>query len=1426
MALNEKSTADEIWAHVQQHRGRLLGALLPVGNSRVDYENLKDRLVVSDAVHDKLPEKAAQALLRTRFGVVKPQHSSETDMIMELMPYIAEHYEVFERVPLVHKVSNVSSSGTPLYPTYSSVIDVILSEMGISQKNIAISTDCGYSSLPLDLTYFKDHNALILYTAAQEQDPAGKPSPDSKNAHEWGFDAPDINVEFIWTDEDQASDPLLFPVDVTGTKFKAELWWAPGPDVGAVNNGDVRGLKSLVKFTEIMASGAVGDVYYSNSDWSSKSSKDMKAYASFNMGLSQIRNGRMATSATVRAALTVDTFDQFRALAKGFGDRGTATLHTVINMLKFKGLIDKADRTRGATVEQSLSVDTIMAYRTLDRLAACMALIMPCTVSNEDDGCPIVFLEHPTSSDVDGLVTIFIKKSAININLMADIYFGLYGGIISGPDELDPFLRKFVIDGEGDDEGDGDIVGLIKGLLPSSAMEEENEASPPQVLPPPPPQVQGSPQVPLITVSEQRLNGLITSLQLPLIHLTPVIAGTVPENLDGFCANLDLYMTAVSIKQIGGSLNKDLGISQNSLSEATKNLGELFWPTIDNYHKVKDVNLPIGGESDQDKIKKDILDKNYVNCIRKLRSLVSAYEVTKNSIKKLGEDKRVFDRHLTTWHLNYNATRYFKSKSPLFSQVGSLNIFSTLSTQFRTITRCPRMTELMKPILSCLKTNEAEESYGLALTKDGDLTKMGLPSLLRKILLSVTPDEQGVIIAYYTSLLNLITTSIQNERLGHMYKTRLILIKQTLKYALVHAKDRSTNDVIYRLGILDNIRLMAKIALKEDDDIGKRSDKLLKKIEADRLAAIGQFKGLLPTIRGIIRGGNNGGSRRTRKKIGGRISKRISGGALSDDQKIAMSKIVGFLLYYLMYLQEEIRNITSNPNNNILYQRICALKKNLSKINGKRSRDEDATDSVCTDQPRAENDEVKDTVDYTDYSRHWRKYIGGVSEMYYNTKTGLYYNKDRKGYYMYKYSRDGDGNPVDDVKLMFEDEYGNPMFKYEHGDPIFEDEATIGGVIQNTPIDGILNLKIPITFKIQRGRNRDDELNEYIGEYGYIENDVLSFEYYKEEEEYGSEDYEDEDGNSDDSDRQRDDDDDYGDDDDDGDDDDEEDNGSEEKYLIPNNNVLLLFQIEVHKGMQRGIEFDPIGELMCFRFLFLSAFILNNTTNPPLSPHQNDDASATMIEPDENDDVIINALYCDQSTGNTEMWRSLCTIFESVFPSSPTDRNVSRLPNLPSLIADGIDDDVEIVDVRETDDDILSHAEFISKLLKNTDEIQVDPPSEFASAPPPLPPFSLKSSRTGSSKKGPPPFSIKSLGTGSSTIVEPDPDDPGARSIKKHRESDVYSDDYGVSMHNMFNGPIAMEEGHGGAKKKTRKRRRTKKKRNKTTRNSSTSPPM
>ena len=193
-------------------------------------------------------------------------------------------------------------------------------------------------------------------------------------------------------------------------------------------------------------------IYFSNSDWASKSDKDLKAYVTFNTGLSKIRNDANLTDLLtckfgVTKALSVDSFEEFRTLAKGQGDRGTATIEELLNIdgtthmtpggnanpLKFKQLKNKAVRNTSPAVDAyqdlsstadgfSLPPGTLVAYRTLDRLAACMALFMRNKPGDINRGCPIVILEHPSVGN-NMSVTVFIKKSAINMAKIEADYF-------------------------------------------------------------------------------------------------------------------------------------------------------------------------------------------------------------------------------------------------------------------------------------------------------------------------------------------------------------------------------------------------------------------------------------------------------------------------------------------------------------------------------------------------------------------------------------------------------------------------------------------------------------------------------------------------------------------------------------------------------------------------------------------------------------------------------------------------------------------------------------------------------------------------------------------------------------------------------------------------------------------------------------------
>jgi hypothetical protein len=419
---------------------------------------------VSDTHHDGLNPDAARKTMPT--GFTNAPDLSEDDFLAEYLydldkvtpktttakEYLNSNYHCFFRIPLIHgETTNVGSTGEPQYPDRNSVLETIFDELGLANQNIYISKDFGFPAMQYDFTYFKNRQIYIGYRPAQENDAAGKPTLTSSKAFEFGFQSPNIKVDFIWTIPEIDPGFTLLPRWTGGTPsedptlnyslldYETRIGWDP-----AIPGPSANALKSQTFFVKPLESNpSKSIVYRSNSEWTSKSGKELKAYQQFNNGAQEILKknplalGDPITSAN--KAITATDFDEFHSLAKRSGDALTAYIKPT-NPQYFIRLNPKSANVSGPTEKFKLT-DFAFMYQTHDRLAAAGALTRK---------VEMVILESPRESGGDSVFSLFIRKDMLNVGKMYNtIKKTYYDPRIEPPSDspyskLTEYLKKYL----------------------------------------------------------------------------------------------------------------------------------------------------------------------------------------------------------------------------------------------------------------------------------------------------------------------------------------------------------------------------------------------------------------------------------------------------------------------------------------------------------------------------------------------------------------------------------------------------------------------------------------------------------------------------------------------------------------------------------------------------------------------------------------------------------------------------------------------------------------------------------------------------------------------------------------------------------------------------------------------------------------------
>jgi hypothetical protein len=451
---------------------------------------------VSDTHHDGLnPDAARNTLPSKPINFTESKDISEDEFLATYLynlnkgtpktttinPYLLDNYHCFFRIPLIHgETTNVGSTGEPQYPDRNSVLETIFDELGLANQNIYVSKDFGFPAMQYDFTYFKNRQIYIGYRPAQENDAAGKPTLTSSKAFEFGFQSPNIKVDFIWTTPEIDPGFTHLPRWSGGTPdesptlnyslldYDTIIRWDPdqhGPSANA--------LKSQTFFVKPEGDNyARSIIYQSNSEWTSKSGKELKAYQQFNNGAQEILKknplalGDPITSAN--KAITATDFDEFHSLAKRSGDALTAYIKPFndpdnpLNNQQFMRLNPKSANVSGPTEKFDLT-DFAFMYQTHDRLAAAGALTRK---------VEMVILESPRDNEGKSYFSLFIRKDMLDVkkiyNTIKNNYYGKGTELEnqSPYSELTEYLKKYLkkyletknVNMESDEKSDGIVV--------------------------------------------------------------------------------------------------------------------------------------------------------------------------------------------------------------------------------------------------------------------------------------------------------------------------------------------------------------------------------------------------------------------------------------------------------------------------------------------------------------------------------------------------------------------------------------------------------------------------------------------------------------------------------------------------------------------------------------------------------------------------------------------------------------------------------------------------------------------------------------------------------------------------------------------------------------------------------------------------------
>lgn len=394
---------------------------------------------ISDTKHDGLNWHSAQNSLPIGLSVPKPLpedeflkkylYQYETSNCIAVSPTdndfkpvetlirdgLLKDYHCFFYVPLKNgEESNVSASGAKRFSEQTSILDSILDDKNFKHKNIYVSKDFGFKAMQYDYTYFQKKHVYIGYTPAQENDAAGKPTLKSKNAFEYGFFSSDINVDFIWTAPNGLdTDSYIFPLttnpekpEKTCLKYNTKIQW----------DSAFKGPYDLKSETVFYDNHEIS--YSSNSEWTSKSDKEISAYEHFNNSAFQLLKRSFFAlcspkTAALQAIVNTD-FDEFHSLAKRSGDALTAYID-IPNNKRF--LIKNKVSEK---IEEHTLTDFAFLYQTHDRLAAAGALTR---------SVDMVILEHPRNDARQNCFSLFFKKSLCDDKYVIDSFIENYNSI-------------------------------------------------------------------------------------------------------------------------------------------------------------------------------------------------------------------------------------------------------------------------------------------------------------------------------------------------------------------------------------------------------------------------------------------------------------------------------------------------------------------------------------------------------------------------------------------------------------------------------------------------------------------------------------------------------------------------------------------------------------------------------------------------------------------------------------------------------------------------------------------------------------------------------------------------------------------------------------------------------------------------------------
>ncbi len=613
------SNRDDIWKYIDSNH-----YIPSTGNGESIMPEACAIQNVSDTHHDGLNPDAARNTLPFKPKDFRTSPDlSEDDFLTRYLydlnkgtpkttttrEYLYENYHCFFRIPLIHgETTNVGSTGEPQYPDRNSVLETIFDELGLANQNIYVSKDFGFPAMQYDFTYFKNRQIYIGYRPAQENDAAGKPTLTSSKAFEFGFQSPNIKVDFIWTTPEIDQGFTHLPRWKGGTPdesptlnyslldYDTMIRWDPknpGPSANA--------LKSQTFFVKPEGENyARSIIYQSNSEWTSKSGKELKAYQQFNNGALEILKknplalGDPITSAN--KAITATDFDEFHSLAKRSGDALTAYIKPT-NPQYFIRLNPKSADVSGPTEKFDLT-DFAFLYQTHDRLAAAGALTRK---------VEMVILESPRDNEGKSYFSLFIRKDMLDVKKMYNTIKEKYFDPNVKLENKSPYDSLITELGSITPETIKNIDAIIKSVDPtwsSSIYDNKNDSN---------------------TLTSQ-VGSIITELDSQISKLTS-------ENDDNLIKYIKLQILKKTVNDILNELN--------SLNSDHINIDEFFANIIS--RSTLPVPVPIRNAedmetNDDDKMKKFIADvvfpfNEYRSCMKTHKSL-NALAVKINDLPK------------------------------------------------------------------------------------------------------------------------------------------------------------------------------------------------------------------------------------------------------------------------------------------------------------------------------------------------------------------------------------------------------------------------------------------------------------------------------------------------------------------------------------------------------------------------------------------------------------------------------------------------------------------------------------------------------------------------------------------------------------------------------------------------------------------------